>query len=165
MSNASTLTELLILERPALLRLVRSILGSDGGAEDVIQSVWFKARSVDSSQQISNPRAYLYRLAANLATAHGRERSRRNRLLADHYLWGPDEVLSTEEQVMAQDELQRVLAAASHLPEPTRGMFQLNRLQGLTQAEVARRYGVSVTTVENHLRSALQRLAWARRGR
>ncbi|MDV3467409.1 RNA polymerase sigma factor [Stenotrophomonas sp. C3(2023)] len=165
MSNASTLTELLILERPALLRLVRSILGSDGGAEDVIQSVWFKARSVDSSQQISNPRAYLYRLAANLATDHGRERTRRNRLLADHYLWGPDEVLSTEEQVMAQDELQRVLAAASHLPEPTRSMFQLNRLQGLTQAEVARRHGVSVTTVENHLRSALQRLAWARRGR
>lgn len=35
-SNASTLTELLIRERPALLRLVRRILGSDSSAEDVI---------------------------------------------------------------------------------------------------------------------------------
>ncbi len=164
-SNATTLTELLIRERPALLRLVQRILGSDGGAEDVIQSMWFKARGVDSGQPISNPRAYLYRLAANLATDHGRERTRRTRLLADHYLWGPDEVLSTEEQVMAQDELQRVLEAAEHLPEPTRTIFRLNRLQGMTQADIARRQGVSVTTVENHVRSALQRLAWARNGR
>ena len=66
---------------------------------------------------------------------------------------------------MAQDELQRVLAAADHLPEPTRTIFRLNRLQGLTQAEIARRRGVSVTTVENHVRAALQRLAWARSGR
>jgi len=164
-SNATTLTELLIRERPALLRLVQRILGSDGGAEDVIQSIWFKARGVDGGQAISNPRAYLYRLAANLATDHGRERTRRTRLLAEHYLWGPDEVLSTEEQAMAQDELQRVLAAAEHLPEPTRTIFRLHRLQGMTQAEVARRQGVSVTTVENHVRSALQRLAWARSGR
>lgn len=164
-SNASTLTELLIRERPALLRLVRSILGSEGAAEDVVQSVWLKARAIDSTVQIDNPRAYLYRLVSNLATDHGREHTRRTRLLAEHYLWGPDEVLSTEEQVTAQDELQRVLEAARHLPEPTRSMFRLNRLQGLTQAEVARRHGVSVTTVENHIRSALQRLSWARRGR
>jgi len=165
MSSNATLTELLIRERPALLRMVQRILGSDGGAEDVIQSIWFKARGVDSGQPISNPRAYLYRLAANLATDHGRERTRRTRLLAEHYLWGPDEVLSTEEQVMAQDELQRVLEAAEHLPEPTRTIFRLNRLQGMTQADIARRQGVSVTTVENHVRSALQRLAWARSGR
>ena len=164
-TNASALTEMLIRERPALLRLVQRILGNDGGAEDVIQAIWLKARGVDSGQAIDNPRAYLYRLATNLATDHGRERTRRARLLAEHYLWGPDEVLSTEEQAMAQDELQRVLAAAAHLPEPTRTIFRLNRLQGLTQADVAKRLKVSVTTVENHVRAALQRLAWARNGR
>ena len=164
-TNASALTEMLIRERPALLRLVQRILGNDGGAEDVIQAIWLRARGVDSGQAIDNPRAYLYRLATNLATDHGRERTRRARLLAEHYLWGPDEVLSTEEQAMAQDELQRVLAAAEHLPEPTRTIFRLNRLQGMTQADVAKRLKVSVTTVENHVRAALQRLAWARNGR
>ncbi len=164
-TNAASLTELLIRERPALLRLVQRILGGDGAAEDVIQSIWFRARGVDDSQAIDNPRAYLYRLATNLATDHGRERSRRTRLLAEQHLWGPDEVLSTEEQAMAQDELQRVLDAAAHLPEPTRTIFRLHRLQGMTQAEVARRQRVSVTTVENHVRAALQRLAQARLGR
>ena len=85
--------------------------------------------------------------------------------MAEHYLWGPEEALSTEEQAMAQDELQRVLDAAEHLPEPTRTIFRLNRLQGMTQVDVAKRQGVSVTTVENHVRTALQRLAWARTGR
>ncbi len=164
-SNTATLTELLIRERPALLRLVQRILGTDASAEDVIQSIWFRARGVDDSQAIDNPRAYLYRLATNLATDHGRERTRRTRLLAEQHLWGADEVLSAEEQAMAQDELQRVLAAASHLPEPTRTIFHLHRLQGLTQAEVARRQGLSVTTVENHVRAALARLAQARQGR
>lgn len=92
----------------------------------LVQGTW-----VDSSRGIDNPRAYLYRLAINLATDHGRESTRRNRLLAEHYLWQEDEQISTEEQVMAQDELQRVLDAAGHLPEPTRTIFHLNRLQGL----------------------------------
>lgn len=165
MSNASTLTDLLHHERPALLRLVHRILGTDGAAEDVIQSIWFKARGVDDAQAIANPRAYLYRLATNLATDYGRERTRRARLLADHYLWGPDEAISAEEQAMAQDELRRVLDAVGHLPEPTRSIFRMHRLQGLTQSEVARQKGVSVTTVENHVRVALQRLAWIRQGR
>jgi len=38
-SNAASLTELLIRERPALLRRVQRILGGDNGAEDVIQAV------------------------------------------------------------------------------------------------------------------------------
>ncbi|KAF1008260.1 MAG: putative RNA polymerase sigma factor FecI [Luteibacter sp.] len=165
MSNASTLTDLLQQERPALLRLAHRILGTEGAAEDVIQSMWFKARGVDEAQTIANPRAYLYRLATNLATDYGRERTRRARLLADHYLWGPEEAVSAEEQAMAQDELRRVLDAVGHLPELTRSIFRLHRLQGLTQSEVARRQGVSVTTVENHVRGALQRLAWIRQGR
>lgn len=160
-----SLAELLIRERPALLRLAQRILGNDHGAEDVVQAVWLKLRSVGDASAIDNPRAYLFKLAANLATDWGRERTRRNQLLAEHYLWGPDEALSAEEQAMAQDELQRVLAAAERLPEPTRTIFRLNRLQGLTQAEIARRLSVSVTTVENHVRAALQRLANARIGR
>ena len=126
-SNAATLTELLIRERPALLRRVQRILGSESSAEDVIQAVWFKARGVDSQQAIDNPRAYLYRLAINLATDHGREATRRNRLLADHYLWQEEDEVSTEDQVMAQDELQRVLDAAGHLVylAPTRVNLQL----------------------------------------
>ena len=37
--------------------------------------------------------------------------------------------------------------------------------EGLTQVDVAKRLKVSVTTVENHVRAALQRLAWASNGR
>ena len=55
--------------------------------------------------------------------------------------------------------------ALASFQRPKAVSFRLNRLQGQTQAEIARRLGVSVTTVENHVRGALQRLAWARSGR
>ncbi len=162
MANPSSLADLLQLERSALLRWVHRLLGADAGAEDVVQSIWLKARRADGGS-IDNPRAYLYRMASNLAADHHRDSARRARLLADHYLHGPDEVISAEQQVIARDELERVLLAAERLPEPTRSIFRQHRLEGLTQAEVARRRGVSTTTVENHVREALRQLSAVRR--
>jgi hypothetical protein len=61
--------------------------------------------------------------------------------------------------------LERVRAAAQDLPEPTRTIFRLNRFEGLSQQSIARQLGVSTTTVENHIRRALDALAAARDGR
>ncbi|WP_313436440.1 sigma factor [Novosphingobium sp.] len=71
-SNASTLTRLLLLERPSLLRLAQRIVGSAPAAEDVTQSLWFRVQRVGDDPPIVNERAFLYRLATNLATDHVR---------------------------------------------------------------------------------------------
>lgn len=44
------------------------------------------------------------------------------------------------------------------MPPRTQQIFRLNRLDGLTQAQVAAQLGVSLSTVEKHLASALERL-------
>jgi RNA polymerase sigma-70 factor (ECF subfamily) len=58
--------------------------------------------------------------------------------------------------------LGRVKAAAQQLPEPTKSIFRLNRFEGLSQKAIAERMGLSTTSIENHIRRALDILACAR---
>ena len=67
LNNAAALTRLLLQERTSLLRLVESILRDRPAAEDVTQSLWFRVQRIEDDPPILNKRAYLFRLAANLA--------------------------------------------------------------------------------------------------
>ena len=53
----------------------------------------------------------------------------------------------------------RMLRAIDELPEDEREVFDLVRIQGMTQAEVAQLLGVSAVTVKRRLSRGLQLLA------
>jgi len=163
-TNAIALTRLFLTERPSLMRLVQRIVGSAETAEDVTQNLWLQVQRVNDDLPIANQRAYLYRLTANLATDHVRADSSRTTIQAkaQTYLWDELDRPSPEQEVIARDELARVLRAAEELPEPTKGIFRLHRFKGMAQAEVAAHYGVSTTTVEKHIRRAMAALRKAR---
>lgn len=163
-TNSVALTRLLLTERPSLMRLVQRIVGSTEMAEDVTQTLWFQVQRVNDDPPIANRRAYLYRLTANLATDHVRADSSRTTIQAkaQAYLWDELDQPSPEQEIIARDELERVLRAAEELPEPTKGIFRLHRFRGMAQAEVAAHYGVSTTTIEKHIRRAMAVLRKAR---
>ncbi|MFT4090494.1 MAG: RNA polymerase sigma factor [Asticcacaulis sp.] len=164
-ANSALLSRLLISERSSLLRLAQRILGNFSAAEDVIQSAWFKIQRVEDYPPIHNPRAYLYRLASNLALDHMRAARRRAvDTEIEDILWYEDDTPSPENQTFSRLEYERVMAAEALLPEPTREMFRLNRFEGVTQREIAKRFGVSPTIVERHIRRALLALDRARNG-
>jgi RNA polymerase sigma factor (sigma-70 family) len=165
MTNAAALTEMLALERGPLLRYLSRYLDR-ASAEDVAQSLYFKLQRVADHPPIDNKRAYLFRLAFNLAVDHGRAEARQLKLQeeAAGYLAGAGPQPDTVSVLVTQSELQRVAQAAMELPQQTRRIFQLNRFEGLTQREIASQLGVSATTVEKHIRRALDCLARARDG-
>lgn len=164
-ANAITLSRLLLAERHSLLRQARRLVGSDG-AEDVAQKLWLKVQSVRDDPPIDNPMAYLRRLAHNVAVDHvkGDRRQATVAERAEALLWGVDYELGPERIIASRDMLERIRAAVSALPEPTRSILRLTRLEGLTQRETAQKVGVTTTTVENHLRRALALLARIRDG-
>lgn len=158
---------MIIAERAALLRRVERIVEDPADAEEVVQSMWLKVQAMDDGRPILSKRAYLFRLARNLALDFRRSQQRRG-ALAD----AVQTVLSESDDAPGQDRivdssqvLERVRAAAAALPEPTRTIFRLNRFEGESQPAIARRLGISTTTVENHIRRALNALAAARDGR
>ena len=164
-SNAHSLSRLLDAERAALARMLGRVLDRSA-LEDAFQTLWLRIQTVDD-QPIDNPRAFLFRLAANVAWDHGRAEARRRRVQAEAeaILWGPEDAPGAETVLIARDELARVMAAAEALAEPTRTIFHLNRIGGMPQRDIAVHLGVSRTTVEKHIRRALARLGDARDGR
>jgi RNA polymerase sigma factor (sigma-70 family) len=165
-TNATALSRLVLTERLSLLRLARRIVGTGPAAEDVAQSLWLRVQRVEDDPPILNKRAYLYRLATNLALDHASGEARRASVHeeAQALLWGADHALAADRAVIAREMLQRIEVAIGGLPEQTRRIFELHRYEGLTQRALADRLGISTTAVEKHMRRAMRVLAEARDG-
>lgn len=164
-SNSASLARLLLTERKSLLRRLQRVVGGDA-AEDVVQKLWLKIQNVRDDPPIINKQAYLRRLAHNVAVDHiqGDRRQATVAERAQALLWGVDFELGPERIIESRDILDRIGAAIAALPEPTRTILRLTRLEGKTQREAAELVGVTTTTVENHLRRAFVQLGRIRDG-
>lgn len=157
-TNAIALTRLLLSERLSLLRLALRIVGTKPAAEDVTQSLWLRLQHIEDDPPIANKRAYLYRLAANLATDHLRA-SRCHDALFDAAAEPVDvssQAPSAERSLLDRERLARFEAALEELPLRCRQVFVLRRIDGLPPAEVAERLGITVNAVAKHVRIALR---------
>lgn len=150
-----------------LLRFLVRRLRCAFTARDLAQEVYLRLLKVDHPTEVRNSRAYLFQVAANLATDHLRGEARRTALLAEvqDLLWSGTDGVTPERQTLARDELERLRRVANDLPPLTRRAFFLSRFEGKPLRAIAEELGVSQTTVEKHLRRALDRLARARDGR
>ncbi|MCE4557374.1 RNA polymerase sigma factor [Roseateles cellulosilyticus] len=128
-------------------------------AEDLVQEAWLRlVRYEDERQPVDQPEAFLMRAALNLSidvhrTAVGRGE---HVLLEDVLLI--DTTPSIEAVVLARERMARLTLGVGRLTERTREIFIANRIDGLTPAEIADRYGIGVATVHQHLAKATLRL-------
>ncbi|OBU52215.1 hypothetical protein A9K69_16755 [Stenotrophomonas maltophilia] len=63
--------------------------------------------------------------------------------------FSPDEILQS------QQELAMVRAAILRLPEHCRHIYLLNRMDGLTYAQIAQKYNLSLKAIEKQMSKAL----------
>ncbi|HEY1128894.1 MAG TPA: sigma-70 family RNA polymerase sigma factor [Roseateles sp.] len=127
-------------------------------AEDLVQEAWLRLVRYEERQPVEQPEAFLMRAALNLSidvhrTAVGRGE---HVLLEDVLLI--DTTPSIEAVVLARERMARLATGVSRLTERTREIFVANRVDGLSPTEIAKRYGISVATVHQHLAKATLRL-------
>lgn len=136
----------------------------NGDAQDLAQEVFLRLARQPLAE-VASIESYLFATAANVA----RDLVRRNRVRRDHPAQEFVEELqitgefSPERALGSRQELACILAALNEMPERMRTIFILARLESLPRAEIARRLGVSKSTVEQSITSATACLAERRR--
>ena len=62
-------------------------------------------------------------------------------------------------RLLEKKDLQLIISKAMEsLPEKTRAIFEMSRIQGIKNKEIADKYGLSVKTIEFHITKTLQHL-------
>ena len=147
--------------RPALMRYFerRGVPSID--AEDAAQEVFARLSRREGVAAIERLDAYLFETAANVAIDYHRRgvaRLRGAHEVYDESAHAPTD-FSPEQLYAGREELGCLLVGLRELPERTRNVFLLARLENMKQAEIARRLGVSVSGVEKHLARAIAHLS------
>ena len=145
-----------------LVRFIAARVGCRATAQDLTQEVFLRAQGAHATS-VFNPRAFLFRIAANLVFNHQLQHRRRAELTDEvkELLGSGIDEATPERHLLAAEELARVAEALCKLSERSRQVLVLSRFDGVKQSEIAVRLGISTTAVENHLRKALVALASA----
>ena len=151
--------------RDALLRFLVRRLGNPALAEDLTQETWVRAASANGARTVGNPRAYLFRIAANLALDHQRHVAHRVEVESvERVVAGiADPQPSPETTAIDRAEFGALLAAVDALPPRCREVFIMARFEGATYSQVAARLGIAHSTVVTHMVTALAALERALR--
>lgn len=145
--------------RAELLRFLSARRATADEAEDILQDLYVKVRAQHGGP-VAEPRAYLYRMTANLLLDRRRTAARRTvreRHWTDAQLGAEQELddrPTAERELAAREELAIVSGAIGTLPERTRDILRRYRVDGDGQREIAAELGISLSAVEKHLQRA-----------
>jgi RNA polymerase sigma factor (sigma-70 family) len=128
-------------------------------APDLVQEVFARAAGSTTLADAANPIGFLRRIARNLLIDRGRRQKHR----------APDQPLDEtivvpvppeqEWRIVEADLLRVFEAALDTLPEKTRRIFLMHRVEELSYRQIHMRLGISVATVKYHMMMALTHIA------
>jgi len=127
-------------------------------AADLVQEVYLRLPLLTPPPS-SEPaaRAWMFKVAGNLAIDHARRQKRHGELLAEHFDVDRDiEGSPTPDQfALDREQLGQVQNALAQLPAQCAEVLYLSRVEGLSHAEIADKLGISKSWVEKQLMRAL----------
>lgn len=147
--------------RPSLSRFFERRVKERSEIEDLVQEVFLRLVRRGGVNNVDRIGGYIFETAASVL--NDRLRYRRSRASDAHGLFdgeqhagvdfAPDRVLD------GQERLRLASAALLELPERTRHVFVLRRIEGMRYQDVAERLGMSVSAAEKHMQRALAHLS------
>lgn len=148
-----------LAERHKLLRFLAA-RGAGDEAEDLLHELWQRISSV-SAQPVADPMAYLFRAAENLIRDQRRSRTSREKRQYDWHESAvePEEQPSGERVLIARERLRAVEAELDRLGPRVAAIFRAYRIEGISQAVIARDHGISLSSVEKDLQKAYRAIA------
>jgi RNA polymerase sigma-70 factor (ECF subfamily) len=126
-------------------------------AEDLTQDIFVKLWENSQTVEIESLQAYLYTIAKGVVVDWTRRGVNQMvfEVLEDYYALSVD---STEKQITSEQLLSTIHQIAETMPARRLEVYRMRWIGGLSRQEIAERMGITVTTVDIHLRKALDYL-------
>ena len=157
-TRAELVTRLFREHNQALISLLTLQLRSVQDAKEVAQESYVRLLQLDRPGAASLLRAYLFRIASNLAVDRLRQRNVRYRSAAAVEAELFEELTvrdDPERRTLAAEELAFVNRCLEELSTSCQRAFYLHRVQGMAVTDIAAELGVTERMVRHHLTRAL----------
>ncbi|OOG49669.1 RNA polymerase subunit sigma [Rhodanobacter sp. C01] len=154
-AHAAQVAELFREHNRALIAFLRCRLNSMSDAQELAQDAYLRLLTLEHPERIDSLRAYLFRIATNLAVDRLRMRKVRN----DMPIEQPSEDLHSspipERHVWAAEQLRDMRDALRELPAKTSQAFVMHVIEGWDFNVVAHAMRLSERMVRYHVSNAL----------
>lgn len=144
---------------PALRSWLRARFPSLADSDDIVQESYARLLRAPDHGRITNAKSYLFSTARNLALDLFRRRQvAPMRAVSDHERTAvAEDRAGVADAVCTAQEFEILKMAIDALPDRCRTIMSLQKLQGLSNREIAERLGLSVNTVNAQLVIGLAR--------
>jgi RNA polymerase sigma factor (sigma-70 family) len=146
--------------RPVLMAFFMRRSTSHADAEDMTQDLFIKLAQAGLNG-VENPDAYIFQMASNLLKDRSRRDKTRGAIYANYNTLEDleRETLDPSRFLLSREQLNETIGYLAELPERTRILFILFRIEGISQNELAATYGISTRAVQKHVSKALSYIA------
>jgi RNA polymerase sigma factor (sigma-70 family) len=147
--------------RRSLAQFFRRRILEHSEVEDLVQETFARIVARDSTRPVENLSAYVFQTAASVLADRNRRRVVRH--ATDHVAFDAsrhaEAELDASRILIGREDLQALVAALLSLPERTRAIFVLHRLDGRKYRDIGAQLGISVSAVEKHMLRAMEHLS------
>ena len=157
--SSTAVTSAFLLHRRFLYKFLTRFFHDEQDIEDVTQETFLRAYAAEQKKAtgIEHPKAYLFRIAKNIALNRlTRKSSQITSFIED---LSDSAVIYSETNAADEAEAQETLGiyceAVASLPEKCRQVFLLRKVHGLSHKEIAEHMSLSVSSVEKYLRTGV----------
>jgi RNA polymerase sigma-70 factor (ECF subfamily) len=155
-TNRTALLALLVTSYDDLKQRLTRRTGSADLADEALQDTFLRLSKADGIGPVRDLPAYLFRVAMSaISNRRVAERRRRTVPQADTVFDLPDETPGPDRIIEARSEISALRRAIQELPARRREIFMAICVEEIPLQQVAKRFGISVRTVQVEIKQAL----------
>ena len=131
---------------------VRSEDVAEDLSQDIFEKIWLNREFASNLQSFNS---YVYRLAKNAAINYMEHKT-----IEGEYISSASIIMETsiEEEIDAKELKLLIQLTVEKMPEQRRKIYNMSRIEGMKNGEIAEQLNISKRTVEAHINQALKQI-------